>query len=175
MLTVGANKVEESKEPEVPPMDNNPGPPETKLASGDLLTAVPVKKIDRNDYKPAKPIPPSLPDSFNEQYNNSSKKRKMTMRIDLGEAPKSEFYYVNDIIMTDVEVRSEVDLKLAEIEKLRCAPGRILKEISFNGNLLDQYDIYERLGGFESSGVNRSGDQSGAQAKVIPRLRVGLT
>jgi hypothetical protein len=70
--------------------------------------------------------------------------------VDLGVEPKSEYYYNNDIVITDVDVKSDVRLKLDEIQKLRCAPGRILKGIEFEGNLLDQYDIYEKLDGVQT-------------------------
>lgn len=109
-------------------------------------------KVARSKYKPLRNIPPSLPEGRNLVYFEGANKKKVKeMRIDLGQEPRSEFFYANDIVITDVNVKSDVVLRISEVEKMRCSPGRLFKDIDFSGALVDQYDIYERLPGLQTS------------------------
>ena len=160
-LTVGENPppVEETKPEAVTPVVEEsksalaPGTPVVappKLAAGAQVIEA-VVKVDRNKYKPLNRIPPSLPEGRNTEYFYGKDRKVGTIKVDLGVEPKSEFYYVNDIILTDVDVKTDVQIKLEEIQKLRCSPGRLLKEIEHEGSFVEQYDIYEKLEGIKTS------------------------
>jgi len=160
-LTVGENApVEEAKETAVAAETATPEaaggatppPAEKPMLATEEQAVAEAGKVARSKYKPLRNIPPSLPEGRNTVYFDGSNKKKVKeMRIDLGKEPRSEFFYANDIVITDVDVKSDVVLKISEVEKMRCSPGRLFKDIVFNGSLVDQYDIYERLPGLKTS------------------------
>ena len=113
-------------------------------------TAVPFvepafRRKPKPNYRKPLNIPQSFPEKLNGTYYDLNKVKVVNTKIDLGKAIKSEFYFNNDIILTDLLVDTEVRLKITEVQKLRCTTGRLLKEIEYSGELVPQYDIYQRI------------------------------
>ncbi|MGZ3726139.1 MAG: LysM peptidoglycan-binding domain-containing protein [Pseudobdellovibrio sp.] len=96
-------------------------------------------------YRSPHAIPQSLPLQVNATYYDLNTVKSTTPKIDLGKPIKSEFFYNNDIVLTDLLVETEVRLKITEVQKMRCTTGRLLKDISYSGDLLSEYDMYERI------------------------------
>jgi hypothetical protein len=147
--STAAAKTEEVKPPEVPLPGVEPVTPPKLVTAAEEVA--PEARVTRNKYPPLKPIPPSLPEGRNVEYFDGFKRKFREIRVDLGVEPKSEFYFSNDIVITDVEVKSDVKLSIDEVQKLRCAPGRVLKEIEYENPLVSEYDIYEKLDGVQTT------------------------
>lgn len=101
----------------------------------------PVAKKSKSE-RPAR-LPRSLPLHRNGLYFAPSK--IPDIKIDLGEFPRFDFQISSDIVITDRVVKTDVLLKIAETTKFRCYEGRIIRDIRYIGQLVEDYDIFERL------------------------------
>ena len=110
-------------------------------------------KVDRKAVVKPIPIPPSLPESFNEKYYGLSKKPKeVKINVDLGKAPEPNPVFVNDIVITDIPANTQIEVSNSETLRMRCHSGRLLKDIKIVGDeLLTEYDMYEELDGVDTS------------------------
>lgn len=167
-LTVGEN------EPVQPPVDLNAALPEgateTNVPLTDEESVVPpigetvpkaveeIKpiedqfKVDRKASSKPIPIPPSLPESFNEKYYGSAKPKDIKISIDLSRPAEPNPVFVNDIVITDIPAKTEIEIKTEETLRMRCYAGRLLKDIKVVGEeLLTEYDLYEELDGVNTS------------------------
>lgn len=94
-------------------------------------------------------IPDSLPVYRNENYY---KYQKRDIRMDFKELPPPPLVFSNDIILTDVPLKSVADISIDEVKKDRCYEGRILKAIK-SGPLSGDFEVYEPLSTFKSGNL----------------------
>lgn len=100
-------------------------------------------------------IPDSLPLSRNEEYFGKENKREI--KIDLGQFPVIPTEYISDIYITDEKIKSEVKIQISEISKFRCYEGRLVKDIKYMGQLVEDYDLFEPLDSFKTpSGIKHA-------------------
>ena len=167
-LTVGEN------EPAQQPVDLNATLPDGAVETNTVLTddqqappaigevapksvenETPVEdqfKVDRKAAVKPIPIPPSLPESFNEKYYSSGKIKDVKISIDLSRPAEPNPTFVNDIVITDIPAKTEIEIKNEETLRMRCYAGRLLKDIKVIGDeLLTEYDLYEELDGVDTS------------------------
>ena len=132
-----------------PPAEGEPAP----KAVSEIQTIEDQFKVDRKAVVKPIPIPPSLPESFNAKYYGLSKDAKeVKINIDLGKAPEPNPVFVNDIVITDIPAKSQIEISNAETLRMRCHPGRLLKDIKIVGDeLLTEYDMYEELDGVDTA------------------------
>jgi hypothetical protein len=167
-LTVGENEPaqtavdlnaalpEGSIETNMPLVDDQSLPPRAgeapPKAVQEIQTIEDQFKVDRKSLVKPIPIPPSLPESFNEKYYGGSKPKEVKISIDLSKPTEPNPVFVNDIVITDVPAKTEIEIKSEETLRMRCYAGRLLKDIKIIGaELLTEYDLYEELDGVNTS------------------------
>jgi hypothetical protein len=168
-LTVGEN------EPVQPPLDLNAETPPAGVTDSNVVLTddLPVPpplgeaapktvqeeqtiedqfKVERKAAVKPIPIPPSIPESYNEKYYGSSKPKDVKINIDLSRPIEPNPVFVNDIVITDIPAKTDIEITNEETLRMRCYPGRLLKDIKLIGNeLLTEYDLYEELDGVDTS------------------------
>ena len=110
-----------------------------------------VSATDSHKIKTSRsaPLPKSLPLYRSDEY--FGKKIKEDIRINLGDRPTFQYENLNEIFITDKPIKTNVLINLDETSKLRCFDGRIIKDIKFSGELIEEYDIFEPMFSFETS------------------------
>jgi nucleoid-associated protein YgaU len=109
-------------------------------------------RVERKPNKKPMPIPPSIPESYNELYFGSPQKKKsLKVQVDMGVPTEAKYDLINDIIITDVNLKSDVLISEEEIYTDACVPGRLLKNIEFEKDERpNEFEIYEKLTVFET-------------------------
>lgn len=124
-------------EPNVKPL------PGAEAAQTDIVKKEKTVKSD----KPTK-IPESFPLYRNERYFEDEKPGEI--KIELGAPPRFDYEVSNDIYIADKPIKTEVQVKISETAKFRCYEGRIIKDIRYNGKLVEDYDVFEPLSSFKT-------------------------
>lgn len=119
------------------------------LAVGSPAAVLAEQGLSDESALPRGTIPDSLPVSRNEKYFVRHSKTKT--KIELGELPRFDFENTSEIYITDQPVKTEVKIQLSETAKFRCYEGRILRDIRYNGKLVENYEIFEQLDSFETT------------------------
>lgn len=155
-VDLNATLPEGAIETNVPLTDDQPiVPPIGEVAPKAVEEVQPIEdqfKVDRKASAKPIPIPPSLPESYNEKYYGSSRSKDIKISIDLSRPAEPEPVFVNDIVITDIPAKTEIEIKNAETLRMRCYAGRLLKDIKIVGaELLTEYDLYEELDGVDTT------------------------
>lgn len=167
-LTVGENEPvqpavdlnaalpEGAVETNIPLTDDQPVLPEIgQTVPKEVAELLPIEdqfKVDRKVLAKPIPIPPSLPESFNEKYYGSTKPKDIKISIDLSKPADPTPAFVNDIVITDIPAKTEIEIKSAETLRMRCYAGRLFKDIKIlSDELLTEYDLYEQLAGVDTT------------------------
>ncbi len=106
-------------------------------------------RVSRKVDKPLPMIPDSLPVGRNRRFYED--KTAQAIRLDLATARPNIISFKNNVILSDSVIKSDVELKDESKYRAACSAGRAFGNLKLNnGPLEGEYELYERLDGFNS-------------------------